>query len=223
MLGAARTSEHGLGALVRPAFKLGDRDEPEFAPPDQPQLRLDVALEGVQRHAKRDRSLLAAEGDARDIAGLDSRPLLLRYSNCSDWQEQRKGGVALTDEERDPADPWLTLAEIAAELRVNPATVRLWVSKGQLKASRAGVRKWIVRRSDLDRMLAETNLTPDEVLEQVGNRLQAAGRLLPLPAALIRHRRKQPRERASLRQRRRRPESHGHLKHRGRWSCCSAR
>src|SRR6185312_7618830 len=43
---------------------------------------------------------------------------------------------------------------------------RLWVSKGQLKASRAGVRKWIVRRSDLDRMLAETNLTPDEVLEQ---------------------------------------------------------
>ena len=40
------------------------------------------------------------------------------------------------------------------ELRVNPATVRLWVSKGQLKASRAGVRKWIVRRSELQRMLA---------------------------------------------------------------------
>jgi excisionase family DNA binding protein len=51
----------------------------------------------------------------------------------------------------------MTLAEIAEELRVNPATVRVWVSKGQLKASRAGVRKWIVRRSDLDRMLAATN------------------------------------------------------------------
>lgn len=73
----------------------------------------------------------------------------------------------MTEEERDAADPWLTLAEIAEELRVNPATVRQWVSKGQLKASRAGVRKWIVRRSDLDRMLAETNSSPDDVLDRV--------------------------------------------------------
>jgi excisionase family DNA binding protein len=64
----------------------------------------------------------------------------------------------LTEEQRDSADPWLTLAEIADELRVNPATVRQWVTKGQLKASRAGVRKWIVRRSDLDRMLEATNV-----------------------------------------------------------------
>jgi excisionase family DNA binding protein len=54
-------------------------------------------------------------------------------------------------------DPWLTLAEIAEELRVNPATVRLWVSKGQLEASRAGMRKLIVRRSEVDRMLAAVN------------------------------------------------------------------
>jgi excisionase family DNA binding protein len=73
----------------------------------------------------------------------------------------------LTDGDPPAADPWMTLAEIADELRVNPATVRLWVSKGQLKASRAGARKWIVRRSELERMLAETNLTPDEVLEQI--------------------------------------------------------
>jgi excisionase family DNA binding protein len=73
----------------------------------------------------------------------------------------------LTEEEREAADPWLTLAEIAEELRVNPATVRQWVSKGQLKASRAGVRKWIVRRSDLERMLAETNSSPDEILDRV--------------------------------------------------------
>lgn len=62
------------------------------------------------------------------------------------------------DERDEPTppkgDPWLTLAEIAAELRVNPATVRLWVSKGLLPATRAGERKWLVRRSDLDRMLA---------------------------------------------------------------------
>jgi excisionase family DNA binding protein len=51
-------------------------------------------------------------------------------------------------------DPWLTLAEIADELRVNPSTVRLWVSQGRLPASRAGRRKWLVRRSELERMLA---------------------------------------------------------------------
>jgi excisionase family DNA binding protein len=73
----------------------------------------------------------------------------------------------MPNEEPNPADPWLTLAEIADELRVNPATVRLWVSKKQLKASRAGVRKWIVRRSDLDRMLAETNASADDVLDRV--------------------------------------------------------
>lgn len=54
-------------------------------------------------------------------------------------------------------DPWLTLAEIAAELRVNPATVRSWVSRGRLKALRAGQRKWVVRRSELDRMLRAAN------------------------------------------------------------------
>ena len=63
----------------------------------------------------------------------------------------------MTDEQHDASDRWMTLAEIAEELRVNPATVRVWVNKGQLKASRAGVRKWIVRRSDLDMMLAATN------------------------------------------------------------------
>ena len=60
----------------------------------------------------------------------------------------------MTENEPDPAeDPWLTLAEIAEELRVNPATVRLWISRGRLKAMRAGQRKLLVRRSELDRML----------------------------------------------------------------------
>ncbi len=62
-------------------------------------------------------------------------------------------------------DPWLTLGEIAEELRVNPATVRAWVSKGQLEATRAGMRKWIVRRSEVDRMLAAARSAPEEALE----------------------------------------------------------
>jgi excisionase family DNA binding protein len=64
----------------------------------------------------------------------------------------------MTENEPDSAeDPWLTLAEIAEELRVNPATVRLWISRGRLKARRAGQRKLLVRRSELDRMLALTD------------------------------------------------------------------
>ena len=64
----------------------------------------------------------------------------------------------MTENEPDPADdPWLTLAEIAEELRVNPATVRQWISRGRLNAMRAGQRKLLVRRSELDRMLALTD------------------------------------------------------------------
>ena len=53
-------------------------------------------------------------------------------------------------------DPWLTVAEIAAELRLNPATIRLWISKGALPAKRAGRRKLLIRRSDLERLLEAT-------------------------------------------------------------------
>jgi hypothetical protein len=45
MLRPPRTAEYRLRALVRPPLQLGDRDEAELAPPNQPQLRLDVALE----------------------------------------------------------------------------------------------------------------------------------------------------------------------------------
>jgi excisionase family DNA binding protein len=63
-------------------------------------------------------------------------------------------GEPVADDEPDrPEDPWLTLAEIAEELRMSPATIRSWISKGTLRAMRAGQRKWLVRRSELDRML----------------------------------------------------------------------
>jgi excisionase family DNA binding protein len=50
-------------------------------------------------------------------------------------------------------DPWLTVAEIAKELRLTPATVRSWISQGTLHAKRAGQRKWLVQRSELSQML----------------------------------------------------------------------
>jgi hypothetical protein len=40
-------------------------------------------------------------------------------------------------------------------------TVRSWITKGELKATRAGQRKWLIRRSELRRMLDEdSGLTP---------------------------------------------------------------
>ncbi len=54
----------------------------------------------------------------------------------------------------DTDDSWLTVAEVATELRLNPATIRLWISRGQLAATRTGRRKLLIRRSDLDRTVA---------------------------------------------------------------------
>src|ERR1700749_1919512 len=53
----------------------------------------------------------------------------------------------------DSSDPWLTVAEIADELRLTAATIRTWIADGTLQAKRAGKRKWLVRRSELDLML----------------------------------------------------------------------
>jgi excisionase family DNA binding protein len=62
----------------------------------------------------------------------------------------------MTDTEPNPHDdPWLTVAEFAQEMRVRPVTVRAWIAKGQLKATRAEQRKWLVRRSELARMLEQ--------------------------------------------------------------------
>ena len=61
------------------------------------------------------------------------------------------------DDRLDRDDPWLTPIEIAKEIRVNAATIRLWISKGLLPATRAGQRKLLVRRSDVMRLLAENS------------------------------------------------------------------
>ena len=66
------------------------------------------------------------------------------------------------DELAGPEDPWLTVAEIAEELRLSPATIRSWISQGTLRARRPGKRKLLVQRSELNRMLAgEDLLDPD--------------------------------------------------------------
>ena len=55
-------------------------------------------------------------------------------------------------------DDALSLSEIARRLRVNPATVRLWVSQGRLPAYKAGAStrsRWWVKPDDLEAMLEQ--------------------------------------------------------------------
>jgi excisionase family DNA binding protein len=51
-------------------------------------------------------------------------------------------------------DAFLTVAEIAELLKVNPQTVRNWIDRGELPGVRVGRRRVRVRRSDLDEYLA---------------------------------------------------------------------
>lgn len=51
-------------------------------------------------------------------------------------------------------DSYLTPAQVAAELQVTTITVRRWIATGQLVASKAGPRRWMIRRSDLAAFLA---------------------------------------------------------------------
>ena len=53
------------------------------------------------------------------------------------------------------ADQYLTPAEVAEELKVTDVTVRRWISTGELPASKAGPRRWMIRRVDLDRFLSD--------------------------------------------------------------------
>lgn len=54
----------------------------------------------------------------------------------------------------------MTIAEFAEELRVRPVTVRSWITKGKVTATRSGQRKWLIRRSELGRMLKADGETP---------------------------------------------------------------
>lgn len=58
------------------------------------------------------------------------------------------------------ADEYLTVAEIAGELKLNQQTIRNMIDRGQLRAVRVGERRVRVLRSDLDRLLAEGATAP---------------------------------------------------------------
>jgi excisionase family DNA binding protein len=55
----------------------------------------------------------------------------------------------------DLEDSFLTVAEVAQTLKLNPQTVRNWIDQGSLPALRVG-RRVRIRRSDFDRLLSDS-------------------------------------------------------------------
>ncbi|MDQ6815795.1 MAG: helix-turn-helix domain-containing protein [Actinomycetota bacterium] len=55
----------------------------------------------------------------------------------------------------EPDETFLTVAEVAGMLKLNPQTVRNWIDQGSLPALRVG-RRVRIRRSDLERVLAQS-------------------------------------------------------------------
>ena len=49
----------------------------------------------------------------------------------------------------------MTPAQVADELQVTVVTVRRWIANGELRAAKAGPRKWMIRRSDLAEFLSD--------------------------------------------------------------------
>jgi excisionase family DNA binding protein len=66
----------------------------------------------------------------------------------------------------DPADSFLTVAEVAELLKLNQQTVRNWIDQGSLPALRVG-RRVRIRRSDFDEVLARSS-TVGTAPEDVG-------------------------------------------------------
>jgi putative molybdopterin biosynthesis protein len=58
----------------------------------------------------------------------------------------------------DSEDSFLTVAEVAEMLKLNPQTVRNWIDQGSLPAIRMG-RRVRIRRSDFDRVVAQSATT----------------------------------------------------------------
>jgi excisionase family DNA binding protein len=61
-------------------------------------------------------------------------------------------------------ETFLTVAEVAEQLRVNQQTVRNWIDRGELGAIRLGARRVRVRASELERFITASSSLglPDE-------------------------------------------------------------
>lgn len=63
------------------------------------------------------------------------------------------------------ASDYLTVAQAAALLQVDPSTIRRWIDQGRLPAYRVGTRQLRLRRADLDRLVVPDPRGSDEAAE----------------------------------------------------------
>jgi putative molybdopterin biosynthesis protein len=56
--------------------------------------------------------------------------------------------------QNEPEEEYLTVAEVARNLKLNQQTVRNWIDRGELPALRVG-RRVRIKRSDYDRYLSD--------------------------------------------------------------------
>ena len=74
----------------------------------------------------------------------------------------------------DESDPFLTVDEVAAMLRLNPQTVRNTIERGELAAVRVGPRRVRVRSSALDAWIAESGVMMGPSVEEAQAEFDAA-------------------------------------------------
>ena len=60
-------------------------------------------------------------------------------------------------------EQYLTPAQVADELQVTVVTVRRWIANRELRAAKAGPRRWMISRSDLKSFLAQGGQSGAEV------------------------------------------------------------
>jgi excisionase family DNA binding protein len=60
-------------------------------------------------------------------------------------------------------EQYLTPAQVADELQVTVVTVRRWIANRELRATKAGPRRWMISRSDLRSFMAQGGQSDAEV------------------------------------------------------------
>jgi excisionase family DNA binding protein len=60
-------------------------------------------------------------------------------------------------------ETYLTVADVAELLKLNPQTIRNWIDRGELPAVRVGPRRVRIRQSDLDALLERGRNVPDNL------------------------------------------------------------
>jgi excisionase family DNA binding protein len=103
-------------------------------------------------------SVVVAARDRRLFAW-NNRRLPTGGATCPDVPP-RTTSISLNSREYVQADEYLTVAEIAKELKLNEQRIRNWIDRRELRAVRVGARRVRVLRSDLDRLLAEGATAP---------------------------------------------------------------